>query len=231
MGASETTTCRKAIEEVFATEPGVLRTSEVIERLHVRYPSDPWKSTTISAHLIGLCVNHQSSMHYPHFRRHASLFSLGNGHYRKWNPAQDGSWEVIDGRVQRLDSDFEVAQHGSKKARAVTAPRKAALPAINIASPPVTLEDLTLWRRGLLRIFTKIDRQLDREGLGGQIRRLSRTGQVPREIASLMSAIAEMRNVSEYEDKRLSYAEGEAVRHAWKAVTEWALTRGIDFKL
>jgi endonuclease len=100
-------TCREAVEEAFANESGVLETSQVIDRIYARYPDRPWKPNAISAHLIGLSVNHTSSVHHPHLRRHGFLFSLGNGRYRKWNPAQDGKWDVINGRVQLVDSSAE----------------------------------------------------------------------------------------------------------------------------
>ncbi len=47
-------TCREAVEEAFENETGVLDTAQVIDRIYRRYPDRPWKSNTISAHLIGL---------------------------------------------------------------------------------------------------------------------------------------------------------------------------------
>ncbi len=40
-------------------------------------------------------------------RKHGFLFSLGNGRYRRWNPSQDGRWDVVDGRVQLVDASAE----------------------------------------------------------------------------------------------------------------------------
>ena len=54
-------TCREAIREIFENEPGIVQTDQIIDRIYVRYPGRPWKSNTISAHLIGLGVNHWSS--------------------------------------------------------------------------------------------------------------------------------------------------------------------------
>jgi len=70
-------TCREAVEEVFAAEKGVLDTAQVIDRIYKRYPDRPWKPNAISAHLIGLSVNHSSSVHHPTLRKHGFLFSLG----------------------------------------------------------------------------------------------------------------------------------------------------------
>jgi len=100
-------TCREAIEEVFANEAGVLSTSQVIERIYAKYPDQPWQRNTIQAHLIGLSVNHPSSRHYPSLRRQAFLFSLGDGRYRRWNPEEDGTWEVTDQGVQIAETSEE----------------------------------------------------------------------------------------------------------------------------
>lgn len=101
-------TCRDAIEEVFADESGVLSTNQVVERIYVKYPDRPWQKNTIQAHLIGLSVNHPTSRHYPSQRKHAFLFSLGGGRYRRWNPEQDGVWEVTDQGVQIVEAGDDV---------------------------------------------------------------------------------------------------------------------------
>ncbi len=93
-------TCWEAIAEVFANETGILSTAQVIERVYAKYPDQPWRRNTIQAHLIGLSVNHPTSRHYPSQRKHAFLFSLGGGRYRRWNPETDGIWEVTDKGVQ-----------------------------------------------------------------------------------------------------------------------------------
>jgi hypothetical protein len=114
-------TCREAVEEAFASESGVLDTAQVVDRIYKRYPDRPWKPNAISAHLIGLSVNHTSSIHHPHLRRHGFLFSLGNGRYRRWNPAQDGRWDVIDGRIQLVDASSEPEVAGDEAAAEATA--------------------------------------------------------------------------------------------------------------
>jgi len=99
--------CREAIEEVFADEKGVLSTAQVVERIYAKYPDQPWQKNTIQAHLIGLSVNHPTSRHYPSQRKHAFLFSLGGGRYRRWNPETDGIWEVTDQGVQLAQTSEE----------------------------------------------------------------------------------------------------------------------------
>ncbi len=99
--------CREAIEEVFADEKGVLSTAQVVERIYAKYPDQPWQKNTIHAHLIGLSVNHPTSRHYPSTRKHAFLFSLGGGRYRRWNPETDGLWEVTDQGVQLVQTSEE----------------------------------------------------------------------------------------------------------------------------
>lgn len=85
----------------------MLDTAQVIDRIDKRYPDRPWKPNAISAHLIGLSVNHSSSIHHPTLPKHGSVFSLGNGRYRRWDPAQDGRWDIGDGRVHLVDASAE----------------------------------------------------------------------------------------------------------------------------
>jgi hypothetical protein len=207
-------TCREAIGEVFTNVSDVLDTGQVIDRLYARYPHRPWKMSSISAHLVGLSVNHLSSIHHPHLRRYGFLFSLGNGRYRNWSRAQDGDWEVRNGRVQRV----------GKPEVAIEEPKP-------IPKDVVTLDDLTRWRRNLIRMLNKIDSDSSTEGVVTKIKRLSHLGRIAREIAPFMIAVVEMRNVGEYQDKILSHAESEATRHAWTAIVEWARAQGIEFGL
>jgi len=100
-------TCTEAIKEVFANEKGVLTTQEVTDKIYTKYPDQPWKKSTITAHLMGLSVNHQSSIHYAWARKQAFLFSLGKGRYRIWDPEQDGNWEVTDSGVRLVDDPIE----------------------------------------------------------------------------------------------------------------------------
>ncbi len=101
-------TCVDAIREIYAAETGVLTTSQVIEKIYAKYPDQPWKKSTITAHLMGLSVNHPSSIHYMWTRKHAFLFSLGNGRYRKWNEEQDGTWVVTENGVCLVDDSEDV---------------------------------------------------------------------------------------------------------------------------
>ncbi len=98
-------TCTDAIKEVFANETGVLNNKQVTEKIYTKHPDRPWKKSTITAHLMGLSVNHPSSIHYPWARKQAFLFSLGNGRYRLWDLEQDGRWEVTGDGVMLVDDD------------------------------------------------------------------------------------------------------------------------------
>ncbi len=96
-------TCVDAVKEVFDSDPGVLTTRQVIEKIYAKHREKPWRENTISAHLIGLSVNHPSCIHYPWARKQAFLFSLGNGRYRLWDPDKDGTWIVTDSGVELAD--------------------------------------------------------------------------------------------------------------------------------
>ena len=100
-------TCTDAIKEVFAKETGVLTTKQVTDKIYAKYPDKPWKKSTITAHLMGLSVDHPSSIQYPWARKQAFLFSLGNGQYRLWDPEQDGTWAVTDKGIMLVDDDVE----------------------------------------------------------------------------------------------------------------------------
>ncbi len=105
--------CVDAIREVFANETGVLSTNQVADKIYAKYTEQPWKKSTMSAHLIGLSVNHPSGHHYPWARKQAFLFSLGNGRYRCWNPEQDGKWvDAKDGPRLVDDNEGEVTENG-----------------------------------------------------------------------------------------------------------------------
>jgi hypothetical protein len=191
-------TCREAIEEVFANESDVLETGQVIDRIYGRYPNHPWKPSTICAHLVGLSVNHPSSVHHPHLRRHGFLFSLGKGRYRNWNRTEDG-----DGPVPPRDEEIEEIEP--------------------------TPDTLGRWRRSIIQLLNTLESHPNQpEGLVSRIRRISRDGHIPRETVTLMILIVEMRNVVEYEEKRLSLSEKKTIRSAWQAVLEWARRKGIS---
>ncbi len=94
-------TCREAIHEVFADDPGVLTTRDVVTEIHRRHARLPWKPSTIGTYLIGLSANHTSSHHYPTLRKHAFLWTLGNGRYRLWDGDEDGAPPVSAARPRR----------------------------------------------------------------------------------------------------------------------------------
>jgi hypothetical protein len=100
------------------------------------------------------------------------------------------------------------------------------------ALPPVSADELARWRRVLIHLVEQLEspRAQQQAGLKSRIGQLSRNGALPREVASMMGLVAEMRNVAEYESKLLSGSESEAVRSAWKAILEWARSRGLAIK-
>jgi len=98
-------TCDQAVTEVFAGENNILTTNEVIERIYKKYPEKPWKASTISHNLIGMSVNHSSRRHHTSLWKYELLYSLGNGRFRRYDPAQDGKWEVTYQGVRLLDSE------------------------------------------------------------------------------------------------------------------------------
>ncbi len=99
--------CTEAIREVFEGENRILTTTEVINRIYAQYPQRPWKKNTISAHLIGLSVNHPSSRHHPSLRKHAFLFSLGKGRYRRFDESEDAF--VADEELEAETSTLETS--------------------------------------------------------------------------------------------------------------------------
>lgn len=94
----------------------------------------------------------------------------------------------------------------------------------------VSVEQLSTWRRELIRLLEQIDgtkRTTANEGPGKRIGRLTQEGLIPREVAAFMKIITEMRNAAEYNAKELTAAESEAVSAAWRAIVEWAKSRGL----
>lgn len=86
-----------------------------------------------------------------------------------------------------------------------------------------TSNDLRVWRGELLRILDRLDGRRSREqGPAARVTHLREACRIPRQIAALMKALLELRNVAEYEGWEPSQAEGEAARNAWTAVYEWS---------
>jgi hypothetical protein len=98
----------------------------------------------------------------------------------------------------------------------------------NKETSTVSLDDLTRMRRGVIRILDQLEtHHIQPSGLGSRIRQLSISGVIPREIFPLMLVITEMRNAAEYESKLLTSSESEAVKFAWEAISNWAISRGL----
>lgn len=96
---------------------------------------------------------------------------------------------------------------------------------------PISVSELTEWRRRLVQSLRVMDRTSSRkkdEGVAQCIARLSWAGVIPRHVAAMMRMITELRNVVEYESKPLSQAESRAARAAWDVIQEWAQVRGLD---
>jgi len=95
----------------------------------------------------------------------------------------------------------------------------------------VDVNQLTQWRREVIRLVGKLDRAHERparEGIAQQISRLASDKVIPRELVPFMRTVTEMRNMAEYESKSLSQSESEAVRAAWKVIEEWAQKKHIE---
>ncbi len=93
---------------------------------------------------------------------------------------------------------------------------------------PVTVDDLSRWRRELLRLLDQLDnRKSPQLGPGARVSRLQEARLLPRTIAAWMRAILEMRNAAEYEGLNPSQAESEAIRKARTAVLHWATQQGL----
>ena len=100
-------------------------------------------------------------------------------------------------------------------------------------TPPITVDvnQLTDWRRRVVRLVRKLDQGHERptgESIAGQISRLTRENVIPRQVAAFMRTVTEMRNVAEYESMIPSPIESDAVRAAWKAIKEWAQGQQIE---
>jgi hypothetical protein len=97
-------TCADAVREVVKEPDKIYSNSEVIDLIYQKYTERPWKDVSIRCHLIGLSINHPSSIHYPTLHRQAFLFSLGRGNYRLYDPEKDGNW-IVDKKGTRLVDD------------------------------------------------------------------------------------------------------------------------------
>jgi hypothetical protein len=93
----------------------------------------------------------------------------------------------------------------------------------------VTADELNQWRRRLLRLLEKLFGQgTPKQGPISRITELKRDGKIPRKTAALMIAVTEVRNAAEHPGDMPTAAEAAAARSAWEAVTDWAVSKGVD---
>lgn len=78
--------------------------------------------------------------------------------------------------------------------------------------------------RKLNRILDAIDSERGKysESITARIKRLNWSGVLPRNVAALMYAIREYRNLAEHESKELSEADVQAIQASWKVIHDWA---------
>lgn len=165
-------------------------------------PARPYHCPKCSE-LTKLSVKDSNWIHYPDFTSAEKA-----GHFRACKKCfpNDGS--------QEIDKQLH---HSSNK--------KKVKPNV---SEVVTVDQLAKWRRQLLRILDELDKQITREsGLTGRIIRLRNECRIPRDTASQMLLLTEVRNVAEYEGREPTLAASHAVRNAWLSIVEWAHSQGI----
>ncbi len=103
---------------------------------------------------------------------------------------------------------------------------------------PITQNDMTLTADDLLRMRSRIINLLNqidpvthrREGLAGRVNRLTRAGNIPREVAPWFRTITEMRNVVEYEGRELTEDDSKIVLAVWNAIKTWASENGYTIE-
>lgn len=97
---------------------------------------------------------------------------------------------------------------------------------------PMSVDALADIRRKIISIVGSVETQNDKEESGDnsiarRIGYLSHRNYLPREVAAMMKALTEMRNVTEYNSSKvLSEKEEAATRANWEAVQEWAKKEG-----
>ncbi len=79
---------------------------------------------------------------------------------------------------------------------------------------------------GLLALLGQIDPDHNGEDMSNRIPRLSRSGLVPRKVATNMNYLRIQRNLAVKEQERFVGAEAESIMSAWTAVKEWAQRAG-----
>jgi hypothetical protein len=101
---------------------------------------------------------------------------------------------------------------------------------VPIELPAIPGADVQEWRRRIAQALSRLDQTADRprdEGLAAQLGRLSRQNVIPRSVAAMMRAIAELRNEVEHESQVLSQAKQLAAWGNWVAIQEWASSEGL----
>ena len=98
-------------------------------------------------------------------------------------------------------------------------------------SAPISVDELANIRRKIIRIVDSLEKQYDKEesddnSVARRISYLSHRNYLPREVAAMMRALTEMRNVTEYDAKVPSEKEVVAIWANWDAVQEWAKKEG-----
>jgi hypothetical protein len=147
----------------------------------------------------------------------------------EWNGRMKGiEWRLV---VDRLDSkgvQKVLETRGGNKARSEQISLVVQNQPLSRSAPVLTVDDLSRLRRHLIHLLDAVEGVPElNEGLAPRIRRLTRNGLIPRDIAPFMLAVSEARNVAEYQAKRLSPTESDAVTQSWNAILEWAHQKGI----
>jgi hypothetical protein len=148
-----------------------------------------------------------------------------------WLTYPDVATAELRGHPRPCSLCFPGEGSGAATVRAALQPggRARASTADPVLTPIVTADELTTWRRQLLRILDALEGPTERSGLGpaARVTRLRSAGRIPRDTAAQMLLVTEARNVAEYEDRSQTAAGAEAARSAWVAVRDWARAQGI----
>ena len=162
------------------------------------------KTGTVTAHLTCLTTNAHSRIHHLAKPGEDDLFfQIDRSHYRLYRAGVDPS-PVYPRR---------------ESARKPAVPDPVAVR----ASTRVTVDELGQWRRCLMQLLKRLYKiDTSERGVGSWIKSLSSERRVPRQIASCMSFVVEVRNAAEYDSVQLSDSLSNATVNAWNAILEWA---------
>jgi len=102
---------------------------------------------------------------------------------------------------------------------------------INQNEMALTADDLLIMRSRIINLLNQIDPAInENEGVAGRINRLSRVGNIPREVAPWFRTITEMRNVVEYKGKELTEEDIKIILAVWNAIKTWASDNGYTIE-